>query len=205
MPDETLENQEQQPTEARTYTQDEFESEVSKIKSKLDEVLGEKKAEQAKRRALEEQQRELEKRTMAEKEDFKGLFETTKGERDSLAEKYEQLLNQTKADKVDGSALKIAASIGADEASQELLAEQAKKFIDFEDGKAVYKIGSVEVDKDTVIKTLSEKYPMLVKGSGATGGGASGSDSRGAAPLKKGDMGGDREARKAAIAKKFNL
>lgn len=189
----------------KTYTQEEFDAELNGLKSNQQKALDEAKKAKAELAELRKAQQEAQRQSMAEKEDFKGLYEAQSAELEALRAERDQFAESLRADKVDGNALKIAASIGIDEASQELLAEQAKKFIVFEDGQAKYQIGGVDVSKDEVIKTLSTRYPRLVKANVPSGSGASPNNGSGAAPTVKGDMGGDRKARAAAIAAKFNL
>lgn len=165
--------EETQETETtKTYTQEEFEEELKGLKSNQQKALDESKKAKAELAELRKQQQDAQRQAMAEKEDFKGLYESQSAELEDYRTKYEQTLETMRSKEVDGSALKIGASIGIDEASQELLAEQAKKFIAFEDGNAVYKVGGVEVSKDEVIKTLSARYPRLVKASVPSGSGA---------------------------------
>lgn len=199
------EGAEQEQQETRTYTQEEFDAELNGLKSNQQKALDEAKKAKAELSELRKAQQEAQRQAMAEKEDFKGLYESQSAELEALRAERDQYAESIKADKVDGNALKIGASIGIDEASQELLAEQAKKFIVFEDGQAKYQIGGVDVSKDEVVKTLSTRYPRLVKAAVPSGSGASPNNGSGAAPNVKGDMGGDRKARAAAIAAKFNL
>lgn len=175
--------------EPKTYTQDEFEEEVKGLKRNQQKAIDEAKKAKAEAAELRRIQQEAQRKAMEEKEDFQGLYSSSKEELKAAQEERDQLREMLRADKVDGNAVKIAAKIGIDEASQELLAEQAKKFIAFEDGNAIYKIGGVEVSKDEVIKTLSEKYPRLVRAQVPSGSGARPSTGSGAAitgnPWKK--------------------
>lgn len=184
--------EETQETEStKTYTQEEFEEELKGLKLSQQKALDEAKKAKSERDELRKAQQDAQRQAMAEKEDFKGLYESQSAELEEYRTKYEQALETMRSKEVDGSALKISASIGIDESSQELLAEQAKKFIAFEDGSAVYKVGGVEVSKEEVIKTLSARYPRLVKASTPSGSGALLNNGSGAAihrnPFKRGE------------------
>jgi hypothetical protein len=122
---------------------------------------------------------------LRQKGEFQTLYDQEKQNSKAAHERYEKLMSTIANDKIETNAVKIAASIGVDEASQELLTEQARKFIVYEDGKTVFKIGGVEVDKDTVLKTLSDKYPRLVKADGGSGAGAEGNRRGGVPSLGK--------------------
>ena len=89
--------------------------------------------------------------------------------------------------------------VAVDEPSLEILAEKLEKHAVYTDNGIEYEIGGVKVDRAKVVETLSQKYPRLVKGSGAAGGGATGagrpsgaSDGNQAAQdaKKKGDLNG---------------
>lgn len=165
----------------KTYTQEEFDSELQGLKANQQKALDEAKKAKAELATLRKQQQEAQRKAMEEKEDFKGLYESRNAELEDLRKRNEELEETLRSGAVDGNATKIGAAIGVDEASQELLAEQAKKYIAFEDGKAVYKIGGVEVSKEEVVKTLREKYPRLVNAALPSGSGARPSTNNGGA------------------------
>lgn len=150
----------------------------------------ERQAEEAKRQAAEQE-------SLKEKGEFQTLYNSEQEKTKTANERYETLLKTIANDKIDSTAVRIAASIGIDEPSQELLTEQARKFIVYEDNKPVYKIGGVEVDKDAVIKTLTDKYPRLVKGSGAGGAGAQGNRGNGVPVVGKAKQDAIQAAKKS--------
>jgi hypothetical protein len=121
---------------------------------------------------------------LRQKGEFQTLYDQEKQNSKAAQERYEKLMSTIANDKIEIKAVQIG-SMGVDEASQELLTEQARKFIVYEDGKTVFKIGGVEVDKDTVLKTLSDKYPRLVKSDGGSGAGAEGNRRGGVPSLGK--------------------
>jgi len=66
-----------------------------------------------------------------------------------------------------------------------LLQEKASQYAKYaEDGSVTFELGGVQVDQNKILEHLKEKYPFLVDGSGATGGGASGSTQNGGAVSK---------------------
>lgn len=173
------------------------------VAKKMAELLGETKAERAKRRELEAKLAEYEQAKASQEEeaakkrgDFEKLEAQLKGERDAIAKKYH--------DALIGGALKSAL----------VSAGVAAPFM--EAAEAMMRLKGVSLDKDdTPIldgKPLGEFVADWAKsdagkafvaapnssGGGATGGGAAG------AP-QAGNMGGTPAERQAAIAAKFKL
>lgn len=173
------------------------------VANKVRQLLGEKKAEQAKRRELEAKLAEFEQAKASQEEeaakkrgDFEKLEAQLKGERDAIAKKYQ--------DALIGGALKSAL----------VSAGVAAPFM--EAAEAMMRLKGVSLDKDdTPIldgKPLGEFVAEWAKsdagkafvaapnssGGGATGGGAAG------AP-QAGNMGGTPAERQAAIAAKYKL
>ena len=140
---------------------------------------------EAEKKELEDKRKQEQEEALRQGGEFQTLYDQEKQNSKAAQERYEKLMSTIANDKIETNAVKIAASIGVDEASQELLTEQARKFIVYEDGKTVFKIGGVEVDKDTVLKTLSDKYPRLVKSDGGSGAGAEGNRRGGVPSLGK--------------------
>lgn len=191
------ENQEQKP---QTYTAEEVQAllakETSGLKAKVDELLGESKSAKQKARELEEAQAAIEEARAKEKGEFKELYEREQKAKAELAEKYDSFAKRIQQKEVEGAALSIASELTRDTKRAELLKEQVSKFARYTDDGVKFEMGGVEVDRAKVLAHITDNYPFLVDGSGATGGGATGS--KGAGPQKtQGNPGGSKEERLA--------
>jgi ribosomal protein L20 len=197
----------QQEAEVKTYTQEEvqalIEKETTGLKSKVDELLGEKKTVAQRAKELEEAQAAAEQERLKEKEEFKTLWEREQQAKKELQEKYETFSKQVQQKEVELASSSIAAELTRDTKRAELLKEQIGKYARYTDDGVKFEMGGVEVDRSKVIEHLTESYGFLIDGSQATGGGATGSKGSGAAKIGKVD--GDKKDRAAYFAQKFDL
>lgn len=124
-------------------------------------------------------------------------------------------LSQKQADtKASGIADTIGANLAVDKDAAEVIAELIKQRVkvDPETHKEYFLDASgsalsVNRSEFEAMLTKEGKFKHLVKAAIATNGagGANGSNSGGSASSGKGNLGGDRKAREAAIAQRFNL
>lgn len=192
----------------KTYTEDEVRALIDKetggLKAKVDELLSESKGAKQKARELEDEKARAEEERQREKGEFKTLYEREQKAKQELADKFGEFQSKVQRQEISLASAKIAGQLAKDTQRAELLAEKIGQLAKHTDDGVIFEIGGVTVDTDKVVAHLVEKYPFLIDASGANGGGAPGNNPGGrAAP--KGDMGGDREARKAAIAARFKL
>lgn len=192
----------------KTYTEDEVralvEKETGGLKAKVDELLGESKTAKQKARELEDEKARAEEERQREKGEFKSLYEREQKAKQELADKFGEFQSRIQKQEISLEAAKLAGQLAKDTSRAELLAEKVAQLAKHTDEGVRFELGGVAVDHDAVLKHLTEKYPFLVDASGANGGGAPVGNQNGRA-VTKGDMGGDREARKAAIAARFKL
>jgi len=190
-------------TEVEAFTQEEVAAQVSGLKSKVEELLGETKSAKQKAKELEEAQaREADERAK-EKGEFKNLYEKEQAAKRELAEQYATFQTKVQRQEIQIATTALAAELTRDSARGALLAAQAEAMAKHTEAGVVFEIGGVVVDKAKVLEYLAEKYPFLIDGTGATGGGASGSGSSGRAA--QGNPTGTKAERIAHIAKKYNL
>ena len=180
----------------KTYTQEEvqqmIDEQVSGLKNKVDELLGEKKSANQKAQELEQQQKQQEEERLKEKEQFRELYEREQNAKKELQESYEEFKQRIQQQTVQTEAAKLAAELTRDTARSELLQEQVKQFAKYNEDGVTYELGGVPVEKDKIVSHLREKYPFLIDGSGATGGGAAGQNNGGAVATKTfGEMSGE--------------
>ena len=148
-------------------------------------MLGEKKSAAQKAKELEEQQKAQEEERLKEKEQFRELYEREQSSKKELQEKFEEFQNRIKQQEINNTSLKLASELTRDTARGELLQEKASQYAKYnEDGSVIFELGGVQVDQEKILTHLKEKYPFLVDGSGASGGGATGSDNGGAVTSK---------------------
>lgn len=179
---QTETEQEATTTEPETFTKEQFqealEKETQGLKSKVEELLGEKKTVSQKAKELEEQQRKAEEQRLAEKEEFKTLWEREQEAKRELQEKYETFSKKVQQQEVRSEAMKIAAELTRDKARSELLEEKISQFARYSEDGIKLEMGGVEVDRAKLVEHLKQQYPFLVDGSQASGSGATGAGSR---------------------------
>lgn len=179
------ENQEQKP---QTYTAEEVQAllakETSGLKAKVDELLGESKSAKQKARELEEAQAAIEEARAKEKGEFKELYEREQKAKAELAEKYDSFAKRIQQKEVEAAALSLAAELTRDTKRAELLRKEIGQFARYTDDGVKFEMGGVEVDRAKVLAHITDNYPFLVDGSGATGGGATGGNKSGGAVKK---------------------
>ena len=179
------ENQEQKP---QTYTAEEVQAllakETSGLKAKVDELLGESKSAKQKARELEEAQAAIEEARAKEKGEFKELYEREQKAKAELAEKYDSFAKRIQQKEVEAAALSLASELTRDTKRAELLRKEISQFARYTDDGVKFEMGGVEVDRAKVLAHITDNYPFLVDGSGATGGGATGGNKSGGAVKK---------------------
>lgn len=181
------ENQDQQQEQSRTFTAEEvqalLEKETRGLKAKVDELLGESKSAKQKARELEEAQAAIEEARAKEKGEFKELWEREQKAKAEIAEKYDSLIKRIQQKEVEGAALSIASELTRDTKRAELLRKEISQFARYTDDGVKFEMGGVEVDRAKVMAHITDNYPFLVDGSGATGGGATGANKGGGAAI----------------------
>lgn len=172
----------------KTYTEEEVqklvEEQVSGLKNKVEELLGEKKTAAQRAKELEEQQKTQEEERLKEKEQFRELYEREQESKRELQEKFEEFQGRIQRQTIETESTKLASELTRDTARGELLTEKVAQYAKYSDDGVIFELGGVPVDKEKILTHLKEKYPFLVDGSGATGGGAAGSNNGGAVSNK---------------------
>ena len=191
-------------SEVEAFTPEELENEVSGLKNKISELLGETKNERENRQALEQAQAEIEEQRAKEKGEFKSLYEKTLSDLEREREQARGFAQKVQQKELEASAQQIATQLTRDSKRAEVLKKEAMQFAQYTEEGVKFSIGGVDVPTDKVIEHLRSEYPFLADGKGSTGGGASGGFN-GSGATSTGDFGGDRKSRQAAIKAKFNL
>ncbi|SRR6056297_431526 len=176
-------------TEAgKTYSESEVQKmindQVSGLKNKVDELLGEKKTVAQKAKELEEEQQRAQEERMKEKQQFKELYEKEQQSKQELVEQFETFKQRIERQEMHSASQSIATELTRDSARAELLTEKAMQYANYNDDTVTFELGGVPVGAEKLAEHLKEKYPFLADGSGATGGGASGSNNGGAVSSK---------------------
>lgn len=180
---------EQIKSSGKTYTEEEVQKlvqeQVAGLKNKVDELLGEKKSASQRAKELEELQKQQEEERLKEKEQFRELYEREQEAKRELQEKYEEFQTKIQKQTITSEAVKLASELTRDTARGELLQEKVAQYAKYSDDGVVFELGGVPVEKDKILSHLKEKYPFLVDGSGASGGGAAGTDNGRAVTTQK--------------------
>ena len=165
-------------TEVEAFTAEEMEAKLNEttsgLKAKVDELLGESKSAKQKARELEEAQAAIEEARAKEKGEFKELYEREQKAKAELAEKYDSFAKRIQLKEVESAALMMAAELTRDTKRAELLRKEIGQFTRYTDEGVKFEMGGVEVDRAKVLSHITDSYPFLIDGSGATGGGAIG-------------------------------
>jgi len=153
--------------------------ETEAMRAKMQELLDEaKKAKDVKRQAEMEAQKAAAEKAKNEG-DFEQLLKSSEAERETLKSELEQLKRSIKAEKINGEAAKLASKLTKDTVRAELLAEKfAQRLTLTDDGiKVLDEAGQLTVSPiDDLVTQISSRYQILVDGSQASGGGATGAN-----------------------------
>lgn len=176
-------------TEVKQYSKADLdallEKETAGLKSKVDELLGEKKSVSQKAKEAAEQADKDRIARAKEAQDFKSLYESSEAKRLEIETDYSGFKNSIRTEKRNHEAFKIASEM-AEGANVELLSEFVARRLDIgEDGKlqvlSVEGSPTIQTAKDLMKEfETSGRFDALLKGSGSIGGGAAGSKASGA-------------------------
>ena len=149
---------------------------ITGLKTQLDTLLAEKKAEQAKRRQAEEEARQRAEEKAKAEGDYKQLFESSQATTAEWQQKYQSLQQQIEQGNISQAASKIAGSI-ADGENAELLSEFVSRRLKVVDGHVRVTDATGNLTVSSLEQLADEfkntpRYASLVRGSGASGGGA---------------------------------
>lgn len=148
---------------------------TSGLKSKVDELLGEKKRAQKAREEAEAQARlKAEEKAKAEN-DYKQLFESQKTEADTLRQQIEKMNADIRGQKITAEAAKLAAGLTKDVQKAQLLQQQISQRLTLVDNeiRVADESGQLTVSTlDDLANSIKTAYPFLIDGSQATGGSA---------------------------------
>ena len=190
---------------------------VSGLKAKVDELLGEKKAAEKKAREAEEAAR-LEREELARKsgnvEELERSWSEKYNRRDAelngmLEQERATLSGQIRDLTVGRTATDIASALAVQGSAKALLPHIERRLsVEQRDGKPVVvvldaqgKLSAATLDELKAEIANDAAFAPLIAGSKASGGGAGGAGGGGGAP--KGKIGGTKEERTAAIASRF--
>lgn len=155
--------------------QQRLEQETTGLKSKVDELLAEKKKVQAEREAAREQAKlEAEEKARAEN-NYKELFESQKEESNTLRQTIEKMNADMQRQKINEQAVKLAASLTKDTGRAQLLQKEFSQRLALVDGelRVTDPNGQLTVSSlEDLVSSVKTDYPFLVDGIQASGGGA---------------------------------
>ena len=152
-----------------------LEEETRGLKSKVDELLGEKKRVQQEREEAREQARiEAEEKAKAEN-NYKQLFESRSEENNQLRAQIDKMNAEAQQQKINEQAVKLAAQLTKDTGRAQLLQKEFSQRLSLVDGelRVTDPSGQLTVSSlDDLVNSIKTDYPFLVDGIQASGGGA---------------------------------
>jgi Skp family chaperone for outer membrane proteins len=188
---------------------------VSGLKAKVEELLSEKKEATAKAKQAEEEARKAAEDAARKSGDVAAIEKSWQEKYDALQTKLSEENTSLKSSintmTVDSAASRIASEIAVPGSADVLIPHIRNRLsVEQRDGKFVTVVKDAEgkMSASSLDDLKNEfignpAYAPVIVGSKASGGGATGKNGGGAANSGKGDFGGDRQARKAAIQSKF--
>jgi len=150
---------------------------VSGLKRKVDELLGEKKAAQQKAIEAEELARAEAAEKLKKANDYEQLYNSSESEREKAAQELASLKAAIQEQNVAGKAAEVAQQLTKDTARAKLLASQIQSRLSQVDGEIRVLDGTGNLTVSTIeelASSIKAEYPFLVDGSQAAGGGAIG-------------------------------
>lgn len=175
-------------TEVEAFTADEVAARIAEetngLKAKVDELLGESKSAKQKARELEEMQKKAEEDGLKQKEEFRTLYEREQKSAAELREKLEAQSKRIETKELESASTKLTSELTRDTKRAELLKKEIMAFARYSEDGVFFEMGGVKVDSAKILAHITDNYPFLVDGSGATGGGAAGANKSGGAVKK---------------------
>ena len=157
---------------------------TSGLKNKVKELLDETKSEREKRIALEREKQEAEEARQKEKGEFRELYEKAQADLQKERSEIQEFKQRIQQKDIDAESFNIAYALSKDKARAALIHKEIRSYAKHTDEGVIFEIGGVKVDTDKIKAKISEDYPFLVDGNGASGGGASGGQPNGGAMKK---------------------
>lgn len=152
-----------------------LDEETKGLKSKVDELLGEKKAAQKARQDAEAAAKAKAEEKAKAENDYKQLFESQKQEADSLRQTIEKMNSDITREKITGQAAKIASGLTKDTGRAQLLQQQISQRLMLVDGelRVTDENGQLTVSTlDDLTASIKTAYPFLIDGNQSSGGSA---------------------------------
>ena len=153
---------------------------VSGLKRKVDELLGEKKSAQQQAKEKEEQARQAAVERAQAEQNYKALYESAEEERGKAEKMFADLQGQVESSNINRSATELAAQLTTDAGRQKLLTEQFSKRLMMVDGELTVTdpMGNPTVSSTKELLSWAKKeMPFLVDGTKASGAGVTGGSS----------------------------
>lgn len=165
-----------------------IDQETKGMKTKIEELLSEKKSEQQKRRDAEEEKRRLAEQKAKENGDIESLTESFKQKEEQWKKKLQEYEEKERKSAINDAASKVANEI-AEGPNAELLSDFVARRLRYEDGEAKV----VDAHGNLTVSSLDDlkrefandpKFASLVKGTGSSGSGATSQSTNGGAGKK---------------------
>ena len=155
--------------------EDHLEERTRGLKTKVDELLGEKKrVQQEREQAREQARREAEEKAKAE-DNYKQLYESSREENNQIRSQLDKMNADIQKQKISEQAVKLAAQLTKDTGRAQLLQKEFSQRLALVDGelRVTDASGQLTVSSlEDLVTSVKTDYPFLVDGIQASGGGA---------------------------------
>lgn len=159
----------------------EMEAELDRLRKHNETLLGEKKSTKKKAQELEEMSRKLQEEKAKRDGDYEALLKAREAEKEKVEEQLTSLQKAVTDKERAFAAAKLSSQLRVDEDAGEILERFAMDRISYEDNQIVILDKQGNPTTQTVEDLVEDfktdpRFKNLIKGSGASGGGAAGSN-----------------------------
>lgn len=201
MSDELTPNEPIEPTEPKTFSQEEYDAIIAErdtLKAHNEKVIGESRSAKLKATELEAATLKATEDRLKQAGDYEALMKLAQDKADDYDRKNAELESTKKASALNKESSLIGNELSKDVERSEALSGWAKQYISVNDsGEIEYNVDGIAVSRDKVIELLSSKYAWVVDGPDSSGAGAQGGDLKSQSnntaaheAQKKGDLNG---------------
>jgi hypothetical protein len=163
---------------------------ADELKKALAAERTEKKKAEQRARELEEAANKATEAQKVQQGQFKELYEKTQADLEKERKEKTEFMTVLQKKELEAEAMRIASMLTKDVARADLLKKETLQFLrlDTASGAVLIENGGIPIEREKLAELLKTKYPFLVDGSGASGGGAGGSKDKSGQPLYRDEM-----------------
>jgi predicted RNase H-like nuclease (RuvC/YqgF family) len=162
---------------------DDYKSQVDKVNNKNKELIAERRKDQERKKALEEEARAVKEEKLKENENYKDLFEARDQEVAQLREQLEETVSSFKSKEQKALAYKLASQVASGHRAEDLAEFHLRsRIVEDENGEVRFKNEEGKViytSADELLEEIrtSDRFQHLIDGPKSSGGDAPGNTS----------------------------